>query len=528
MNVIHNLKIGTRLGLAFALLLALTLCMGVNAIVQLAHVERNVEDLATNWLPSTRLLGEVAEDMAAVKRAESRHLLAITPQDRQAFERDVETQRARTRAALQRYSTLVEEREMPLLRRIEQELAAYEQVVPRLLALSNAGEAEVAQARALFNGESRTRFNAVQSAIDEAIKFQEEGAAAAYAAAQRMYSNTRNTVIGLLVLMLALGAALAWAVTRSITVPVAEAVQTARRVAAGDLTSRIEPRGRDELAVLLTALREMNEGLVRIVSQVRMSSDSIATGSVQIANGNADLSQRTEEQASNLEQTAASMEQITATVKQNADTARQAAQLATSATQVAQAGGEAAGEVVRTMEKISTSSRKIADIIGVIDGIAFQTNILALNAAVEAARAGEQGRGFAVVASEVRSLAGRSATAAKEIKQLIGESVETVAAGVALVGGAGKTMGEIVGQVRRVNDLIGEISAASNEQSQGISQIGDAVTQLDTVTQQNAALVEQSAAAADSLKHQAARLAETVAVFRIEGTPRLLQPAASA
>ena len=271
----------------------------------------------------------------------------------------------------------------------------------------------------------------------------------------------------------------------------------------------------DEAGQLLAALKKMNESLVHIVGQVRTTSDSIATGSSQIAMGNADLSQRTEEQASNLQQTAASMEQMTASIKQNSDTAREAAQVASDATQAATDGGQVVQEVVRTMSEISEASRKIGDIIGTIDGIAFQTNILALNAAVEAARAGEQGRGFAVVASEVRTLAQRSAEAAKEIKSLIGASVERVEHGNRLVGEAGKSMAGIVTEVQRVNDLISAISAASIEQSTGIGQVGGAVAQLDHVTQQNAALVEESAAAAESLKSQAANLAQTVAVFRI-------------
>ena len=254
---------------------------------------------------------------------------------------------------------------------------------------------------------------------------------------------------------------------------------------------------------------------MRIVGEVRLSSDSIATGSSEIATGNADLSQRTEEQASNLEETAASMEELTSTVKNNADTAHKAAALAGEASRAAVQGGEVVAQVVSPMEEISAASRKITDIISVIDGIAFQTNILALNAAVEAARAGEQGRGFAVVASEVRSLAQRSADAAREIKTLIGASVEKVENGTQLVSEAGRSMEGIVAQVQRVSDLIGEISSATSEQTTGISQVGEAVTQLDQVTQQNAALVEQSAAAADSLRHQAAKLAEVVSVFRL-------------
>ncbi|WP_140633520.1 methyl-accepting chemotaxis protein [Methylibium rhizosphaerae] len=316
-------------------------------------------------------------------------------------------------------------------------------------------------------------------------------------------------------LLLAVGTMLV--LIRGITVPLAQAVGIARRVADGDLGSRIEVKSSNELGELLSTLKVMNQSLVSVVSSVRASSDNIATGSTQIATGNADLSRRTETQASSLQQTAASMEQLTSTVKINADTAMQAEQLAKAASSVATHGGVTVGQVVATMEQISASSRRIADIIGVIDGIAFQTNILALNAAVEAARAGEQGRGFAVVAGEVRSLAQRSAQAAKEIKTLISDSVEKVEVGSRQVDDAGRTMGDIVTQVQRVSDLIASISAATHEQTAGISQVTDAVTQLDEVTQQNAALVEQSAAAADSLQQQARRLVDAVAVFKLGG-----------
>ncbi|WP_293660186.1 methyl-accepting chemotaxis protein [Rhodoferax sp. OV413] len=315
--------------------------------------------------------------------------------------------------------------------------------------------------------------------------------------------------------------------TRQIVHPLQRAVEVADRVAQGDLTSRIEINGRDEIAALLTSLQSMQQNLVSLVDSVREGSNSVANASSEIAHGNHDLSQRTEQQASALQQTASSMEQLNATVRQSADNARQASQLATSASLIATRGGEVVGEVVETMKGINESSRKISDIISVIDGIAFQTNILALNAAVEAARAGDQGRGFAVVASEVRALAGRSATAAKEIKTLIGASVERVESGSSLVDQAGATMAEVVAAIKKVNDMVAEISAASIEQNAGVSQVGQAVNQIDQATQQNAALVEEMAAAASGLKSRAEDLVETVSVFRLaqggasSGAPRL-------
>jgi methyl-accepting chemotaxis protein len=294
----------------------------------------------------------------------------------------------------------------------------------------------------------------------------------------------------------------------------AQAMSTARRIAEGDMSATVVTRDGDRHS-LMAAMRDMQIALTRVVAEVRGNAESVATASAQIAQGNADLSQRTEEQASALEETAATMNQLGSTVKNNADNARQADQLAKSASEVAQQGGAVVGEVVETMKGINDSSKKIAEIISVIDGIAFQTNILALNAAVEAARAGEQGRGFAVVAGEVRSLAQRSAEAAKEIKSLIGASVERVEQGSALVDKAGATMSEVVASIRRVTDIVGEITSASNEQATGVNQVGEAITQMDQVTQQNAALVEQSAAAAESLKGQASQLVNAVSVFKL-------------
>jgi len=358
-------------------------------------------------------------------------------------------------------------------------------------------------------------FDSTLARLDALMRYNDDGSKEDAAHAGQLYENARIVVVALVAATCLFAFVLGLVIARSITRPLDAAVRLAQAVADGDLTRDVRARGRDEIATLSRALGAMVERLRGIVSEVRHGVESVGTASAQIATGNADLSQRTEEQASNLQQTAASMEELTSTVRQNADNARAAAQLASGARDVASHGGRVVEQVVSTMGEITESSRRIADIIGVIDGIAFQTNILALNAAVEAARAGEQGRGFAVVASEVRTLAQRSAAAAKEIKSLIHASAGKVEDGSRLVLEAGSTMADIVAQVQRVNDLVGEISAASTEQTRGIEQVGQAVTQLDQVTQQNAALVEESAAAAESMRHQAESLAHSVAVFRV-------------
>jgi methyl-accepting chemotaxis protein len=331
---------------------------------------------------------------------------------------------------------------------------------------------------------------------------------------ERRASNTHAILIALAVIIFLAYFGVAWLVN-SIREPLAQANSFAERIAGGDLSANISTHRVDEFGTLLRTLGKMNSSLAQVVTSVRNGSEGVATASAEIAQGNHDLSARTENQASALEETAASMEELSSQVKHNADNARQANQLASNASSVAVRGGEVVGRVVETMKEINDSSRRISEIISVIDGIAFQTNILALNAAVEAARAGEQGRGFAVVASEVRSLAGRSADAAKEIKSLISASVERVEQGTVLVDEAGTTMTEVVGSIRRVSDLVSEISSATIEQSAGVAQVGEAVSQMDQVTQQNAALVEQMAAAASSLKSQAGDLVETVAVFKL-------------
>jgi methyl-accepting chemotaxis protein len=334
-------------------------------------------------------------------------------------------------------------------------------------------------------------------------------------------AQSRNLQILLAVLTVAFSVAFAWWLATGITGPMRNAVNLARRVADGDLTGEhgggSGTYAKDETGQLLQALQDMHQGLVRIVSQVRSGTDAITAASGEIASGNLDLSSRTEQQASSLEETASSMEELTSTVRQNADNAREANQMAMAASDVARKGGEAVSDVVGTMQSIDESSRKIVDIIGVIDGIAFQTNILALNAAVEAARAGEQGRGFAVVASEVRNLAQRSAAAARDIKTLIGDSVDKVGAGTRQVAQAGATMQEVVASIERVTAIMGDITHASQEQSAGIDQVNGAITEMDNATQQNAALVEQAAAAAQSMQDQAGELAQAVSVFKLDG-----------
>ncbi|MBK1715361.1 methyl-accepting chemotaxis protein [Rubrivivax gelatinosus] len=390
--------------------------------------------------------------------------------------------------------------------------ADIERAKKSLQALSGPVAGQLAQ----FNGAMYDSVDPISAKIAELIELQLRAAKDDVDAAARTYVWTVAVVAGATALSMLLAAAGGLLITRSITRPVDRAVVAVRAVAAGDLGVSVEATSKDEIGQLLAALKAMKEDLSRIVGTVRSSSDSVVTASTQIAHGNHDLSSRTEEQASALQQTAATMDELSSTVRNNADNARQANQFAQAAARVAEQGGEVVGQVVTTMGGISDSSRKIGDIIGVIDGIAFQTNILALNAAVEAARAGEQGRGFAVVASEVRSLAQRSAEAAKEIKTLITRNVEQVEQGSSLVNRAGQTMGEIVGSIQRVSDIVGEISSASSEQSTGIQQVGDAVSQMDQVTQQNAALVEESAAAAESLKVQAQQLARVVAVFKLD------------
>ena len=511
-RAMKNLSIKTRLVLLVGSLLILLVGAAASTVLRMKASNESLGALYNDRVMSVELLKHVDDGYnQIVDIAHKVGSASLTPAAGAAQAREAQAKAAQRWQAY--LATPLDEQEQVLVTQVKPLMAKADAVVAQLLAALAGNDADGVRqiaATALY-----PVIDPLADAVDRLATLQLDGAAAEYHAAQKLYGIVLWSTLAISGAVLLTASLVAVGLVRSITRGIGVAVKVAQTVAAGDLGSTIEVDRGDEIGTLLGALKLMNTSLVAIVGDVRNASDSIATGSAQIARGNADLSQRTEEQASNLQQTAASMEQLTATVKQNADTARRASELAESASMVAAQGGEVVGRVVATMDGITDSSKKITDIIGVIDGIAFQTNILALNAAVEAARAGEQGRGFAVVASEVRSLAQRSATAAKEIKVLIGESVGKVENGTRLVGDAGRTMGDIVDQVRRVSQLITEISEASGEQSTGIGQIGDAVTQLDQVTQQNAALVEESAAAAESLRVQADTLAKTVATFRL-------------
>ncbi|MEO5687637.1 MAG: methyl-accepting chemotaxis protein [Burkholderiaceae bacterium] len=517
MNSLKNLTIGTRLVVGFSAVLALMAVLVALAFASFNSVgESSDKIIAKDWVKA-----DAAATINATTRANARNtleLLLVTDKlEVDKIHQRIDGNKILINDAMATLEKLVYAPEgKALLAGIKDARANYLASftkVGKLVADGNRDEASK-----LMFAETLPSLDVLQVHVSELVALQKKLVEASGASIKQDIESARTLMLAVGLVGLLVGAGVAWWLTRTITSQLGGepgyASNVVREIAAGNLSVDVQIRAGDESS-LLAGMKAMRDSLAHIVGQVRQSSESIATGSGQIASGNADLSQRTEEQAANLEQTAASMEELTATVRTNADTAQQATQLASSASTAAAQGGVVVGQVVATMEAIAASSKKIIDIIGVIDGIAFQTNILALNAAVEAARAGEQGRGFAVVASEVRSLAQRSAAAAKEIKVLISDSVEKVEAGSAQVGEAGRTMSDIVSQVKRVNDLINEISAATKEQTQGIGQVGDAVNQLDQVTQQNAALVEESSAAAESLSEQAAKLVEAVGVFNL-------------
>jgi len=515
MRFIRNLKIGTRLAIGFATMIALMVAMAIIGITRVQAVDDNTEVIVNDRYVKIALANTIHEKVDIKSRALRTALIATDAKvidDQLAEARGVNAAIEDALAKLQ--ATVRSPKGVAALKHTLEERAPFLAATGHLAELIRAGRRE--EATSFLMQSLIPCQTAYGAALDGLVESQVDGMRGFAADAGSQAHGAVLMMSAIAAIATVLAAALGLAIARSITQPIARAVTLAQTVAAGDLTSHIDATGRDEPGQLLAALKTMNESLVNVVGQVRQGSDCIATGSSQIATGNADLSQRTEEQASNLQQTAASMEQLTVTVRNNADTARQAAQLAGSAAAAAADGSSVVERVIATMDAIDASSRRIADIIAVIDGIAFQTNILALNAAVEAARAGEQGRGFAVVAGEVRSLAQRSAEAARQIKTLITDSVEKVHAGTDQVAAAGRSMNDIVTQVQRVNGLIEEISAATSAQTQGIGQVGAAVSQLDTVTQQNAALVEESAAAAESLNQQAARLVQAVGAFRLE------------
>jgi methyl-accepting chemotaxis protein len=524
MNFLADWRIGRRLGLAFAISIAFSVLIALYAHNRLTQIQTELAVIVGDRMVKIERLQQIKDNANSTARA-ARNIVLLS--DEAAIKKEFETIAANRKSTGDLFDqlkpTLVLPRGIELFAKVSEARVAYNASMQHAVELGAQQQKEAA--RDLLLGETRTLQRAYFDALATLVDFQKE---LMRKSSEDTDASVRMASITMLIAAAAAaaaGAVMALLITRSVVVPIRQAVDAAETVASGDLRLRLTTTRKDEAGQLLGALQRMNDALVGIVGAVRGNAESVATASGEIAQGNVDLSQRTEQQASSLQQTAASMEELSATVHHNTDTARQAAQLADSAASVATSGGQVMGQVVDTMAQITASSQRIADIIGTIDSIAFQTNILALNAAVEAARAGEQGRGFAVVAGEVRALAQRSAEAAREIKTLISTSVERVEAGNTLVGEAGHTMGEVVAQVRRVADLIGEISAASGEQSKGIGQIGEAVSQLDQVTQQNAALVEEGAAAAESLNQQARQLAETVAAFKLDAMAPVAGPA---
>ena len=513
---LRNFKIGTRLGVGFALILVglISVILFVNA---LSGNNRKAMIDGLNMAAQKQVLANAMKSALFEGGIAMRNIgIQSDVGEMQKEETKVKTQRKKYEEAKEKIASLgLSEEEKKILgdiAKVDKEIEKpLKDAVGQALAFNAEGAAKIiATVIDPLSSKSILEMNKLVDLQDVASKLVFENFAAAGA----------KLTIWLYVILLSaviVGALFAWTITRSITQPLQEALSLAETVAEGDLRSQVTVSGHDEVTSLFQALKNMNDNLASTVGQVRTGTETITVASREIASGNADLSSRTESQASSLEETASSMEELTSTVRQNADNARQANQLVVSASGVAVKGGAVVGQVVSTMGSIKESSRKIVDIIGVIDGIAFQTNILALNAAVEAARAGEQGRGFAVVAAEVRNLAQRSASAAKEIKSLISDSVDKVDQGSKLVDEAGKTMDEIVTSVQHVADIMSEITAASQEQSSGIEQVNLAITQMDEMTQQNAALVEQAAAAAESMEEQAVALAQAVSVFKLNG-----------
>lgn len=511
---LSNLKIGTRLWIGFGLVIALMIAALAAAIGRMNNAEQRVDNILNDRYRKIALSTTIKYNVALIHQ----HMRsAVIENDAAGVQRETDAMnaiRATNKGLLDTFDKIINvPKAREIFTAITQARAMDLNAQRELLAIIASGDS--AAAKQLLDGKVAGTERAYVKLLDDMTQLQTGKMDEESRALLSEFAFGRVLMIALAVGAFGLAMFMARSATRSITGPMDVAVGLARRVADGDLTTPIVVTSRDEMGQLMQALNSMNASLSRIVGEVRSGTDSIAMASQQIAVGNLDLSSRTEQQASSLQQTAASMEELTGNVRNTADNARQANQLADSASQVAVKGGFVVSQVVATMGSIRTSAKKISEIIGVIDGIAFQTNILALNAAVEAARAGEQGRGFAVVAAEVRSLAQRSAGAAKEIKTLIGNSVDSVQAGSVLVEQAGATMQEVVSSVRRVTEIISQITAASQEQTNGIGQINQAINQMDGVTQQNAALVEEAAAASKSLSDQAAKLVGIVSVFRL-------------
>ncbi|WP_035821316.1 methyl-accepting chemotaxis protein [Janthinobacterium sp. RA13] len=515
MHALSHLRIGTRLAAGFALVLLLSVISTSYALYS-AHV--NAE--ATRQMMEKPLAKErlVSDWYVLIYSAIARTSMIAKSTDEtlsSVFADTIADSTKQGSELLKKIEALLDsDEEKAIFKSSIAERVKYQDAKTLVMNARKAGDA--AQAESTYRDSFAPAAAKYQNNVKALLSQQRQAIDATAHAIEAANGRSFTLLLTLCVLVVALGSVCAWLITRSITQPLKAAVKVAETVADGDLRTHFGTPASDEIGDLMRALHGMNEALRKVVSEVQTGTNAIATASGEIAAGNQDLSARTEQQASSLEETASSMEELTSTVKQNADNARQANQMAVAASGVAERGGSIVSQVVDTMGAIDTASTKIVDIIGVIDGIAFQTNILALNAAVEAARAGEQGRGFAVVATEVRSLAQRSAAAAREIKTLIGDSVEQVNNGTRLVQQAGNTMGEVVDSVRRVTDIMAEITAASAEQSMGIDQVNQAIAQMDQVTQQNAALVEEAAAAAESMQDQAARLAQVAAGFQLE------------
>ncbi len=511
---LKDMKISTRLTLGFAAMAVLMSLLGALAILKVTGIQGEFADVMDDRYPKIQTAGDIRMVNNEVSLAIRNLFVMSEPADVKAQFDVIANSSKRTNANIDTLKrSITSAQGKAALDKLMAARADYRGPRDKVLELLRAGQID--EAKLVLVREVTPKQVAYMASLDELIQIQENLMTASADEVSKAVSSTISSVAALLVAAYVVAGLLALWIIRTTTRPLAEAASIARAVAGGDLAMEFAANGKNETGVLLGALHDMKTRLAAIVGEVRRNAEGVATASAQIAQGNNDLSSRTEEQASALEETAASMEELSSTVKQNADNAQQGNQLALGASTVAVKGGDVVGQVVDTMKGINDSSKKISDIIGVIDSIAFQTNILALNAAVEAARAGEQGRGFAVVASEVRNLAQRSADAAKEIKGLINASVERVAQGSALVDQAGTTMSEVVASIRRVTDIMGEISSASKEQSAGVAQVGEAVTQMDQATQQNAALVEESAAAAESLKAQAQQLVQAVAVFKL-------------